>query len=55
MGVVVRKHIDFLRLLIPTYFVSALLCKSIHNFVHFYMLFVLVYNINKLLTHFSDL
>ena len=42
LGVVVRRYIDFLILLIPTPFVSALFCSSILLFVHFLMFFVLV-------------
>ena len=33
MGVVVRRHIDFLILLIPTTFVSVLFCSSIPYFL----------------------
>ena len=39
MGVVVRRYIDFLILLIPTPLVSVLFCSSI---LHFLMFFVLV-------------
>ena len=43
MGVVVRRYIDFLILLIPTLLVSVLFCSSILLFVHFFkMFFVLV-------------
>ena len=43
MGVVVRRYIDFLILLIPTPLVSVLFCSSILLFVHFKtMFFVLV-------------
>ena len=35
MGVVVRRHIDFLILLIPTHLVSALFCSSIPTFYSF--------------------
>ena len=34
MGVVVRRYIDYLILLIPTPLVSALFCSSIVLFVH---------------------
>ena len=34
VGVVVRRYIDFLILLIPTPLVSALFCSSIPTFVH---------------------
>ena len=39
VGVVVRRYIDFLILLIPTPLVSALFCSSIPTFVHFLILF----------------
>ena len=43
VGVVVRRYIDFLILLIPTPLVSALLCSSIPTFCSFKkMFFVLV-------------
>ena len=35
MGVVVRRYIDYLILLIPTPLVSVLFCSSILLFVHF--------------------
>ena len=37
LGVVVRRYIDFLILLIPTPLVSVLFCSSILLFVHFYL------------------
>ena len=37
VGVVVRRYIDFLILLIPTPLVSALFCSSIPTFVHFFI------------------
>ena len=40
VGVVVRRYIDFLTLLIPTPLVSALFCSSILTFL--FMFFVLV-------------
>ena len=44
MGVVVRRYIDFLILLIPTSLVSVLFCSSIPTFCSFFkMFFVLVY------------
>ena len=44
LGVVVRRYIDFLILLIPTPLVSVLFYSSILLFVHFFkMFFVLVY------------
>ena len=44
VGVVVRRYIDFLILLIPTLLVSALFCSSIPTFCSFFlMFFVLVY------------
>ena len=43
MGVVVRRYIDFLILLIPTPLVSVLFCSSIPTFCSFFkMFFVLV-------------
>ena len=43
VGVVVRRYIDFLILLIPTPLVSVLFCSSILTFCSFFkMLFVLV-------------
>ena len=44
LGVVVRRYIDFLILLIPTPLVSVLFYSSIPNFCSFFlMFFVLVY------------
>ena len=43
LGVVVRRYIDFLILLIPTPLVSVLFCSSILFFVHFKMFFVYIY------------
>ena len=37
MGVVVRRYIDFLVLLIPTPLVSVLFCSSIPTFCSFFM------------------
>ena len=42
LGVVVRRYIDFLILLIPTPLVSVLFCSSIPTFCSFKMFFVLV-------------
>ena len=39
MGVVVRRYIDFLILLIPTPLVSALFCSSIPTFCSFFKMF----------------
>ena len=39
LGVVVRRYIDFLILLIPTLLVSVLFCCSIPLFVHFFKCF----------------
>ena len=39
VGVVVRRYIDFLILLIPSPLVSALFCSSIPTFVHFFKCF----------------
>ena len=41
MGVVVRRYIDFLILLIPTPLVSVLFYSSIPTFCSFFMFFVL--------------
>ena len=38
MGVVVRRYIDFLILLIPTPLVSVLFCSSIPTFFSFFFL-----------------
>ena len=48
VGVVVRRYIDFLILLIPTPLVSALFCSSIPTVCSFFKLFfffVLVYDL----------
>ena len=42
VGVVVRRYIDFLILLIPTPLVSALFCSSILLFVHFFSMFFVI-------------
>ena len=39
MGVVVRRYIDFLILLIPTPLVSALFAAAARLFVHFFFMF----------------
>ena len=39
LGVVVRRYIDFLILIIPTPLVSVLFCSSIPLFVHFKNIF----------------
>ena len=46
MGVVVRRYIDFLILLIPTPLVSVLFCSSMF-FVHVPVLFVLKFCVIK--------
>ena len=43
MGVVVRRYIDFLILLIPTPLVSVLFCSSIPTFVPFFNVFRSLY------------
>ena len=43
MGVVVRKYIDFLILLIPTPLISVLFCSSIPTFCSFFKCFSFVY------------
>ena len=42
LGVVVRRYIDFIILLIPTPLVSVFFCSSIPTFCSFFMFFVLV-------------
>ena len=39
LGVVVRRYIDFLILLIPTHLVSVLFCSSIPTFCSFFKMF----------------
>ena len=62
MGVVVRRHIDFLILLIPTPLVSVLFYSSIPTFVHFlkcfsflfqYFFGVTFYVLNNFLTQYK--
>ena len=43
VGVVVRRYIDFLILLIPTPLVSALFCSSIPTFCSFKIFFFVLY------------
>ena len=43
MGVVVRRYIDFLILLIPTPLVSVLFCSSIPTFFIIFCLFLFLY------------
>ena len=43
VGVIVRRYIDFIILLIPTPLVSVLFCSSIPTFVNFFVFFVLYY------------
>ena len=43
MGVVVRRYIDFLILLIPTPLVSVLFCSSIPTFCSFFKCFSFLY------------
>ena len=46
LGVVVRRYIDFIILLIPIPLVSLLFCSSIPTFVHFFKCFsFFIYNI----------
>ena len=42
---VVRRYIDFLKLLIPTPLVSALFCNSMPTFCSFKKIFLFFYNI----------
>ena len=44
VGVVVRRYIDFLILLIPTPLVSAHFCSSIPTFCSFFYCFSFLYN-----------
>ena len=46
MGVVVRRYIDFLILLIPTPLVSVLFCSSIPTFCSFFLMFFVLYICN---------
>ena len=43
MGVIVRRYIDFLILLIPTTLVSVLFCSSIPTFCSFFKCFSFLY------------
>ena len=43
MGVVVRRYIDFLLLLIPTPLVSVLFCSSIPTFCSFFNVYIYIY------------
>ena len=43
LGVVVRRYIDFLILLIPTLLVSVLFCSSIPTFCSFFLVFRSLY------------
>ena len=45
VGVVVRRYIDFLTLLIPTPLVSVLFCSSIPTFCSFKKMFFVLYNL----------
>ena len=45
LGVVVRRYIHFLILLIPTPLVSVLFCSSIPTFCSFFKMFFILYNI----------
>ena len=49
LGVVVRRYIDILILLIPTPLVSALFCSSISTFCSFSLMFFVLYTINNYL------
>ena len=44
LGVVARRYIDFLILLIPTPLVSVLFCSSIPTFFHFFNVFCSLIN-----------
>ena len=47
LGVVVRRYIDFLILLIPTPLVSVLFCSSIPTFCSFFKMFFVLLYINR--------
>ena len=47
MGVVVRRYIDFLLLLIPTPLVSVLFCSSIPTFCSFFNVYIYIYKETK--------
>ena len=55
VGVVVRRYIDFLILLIPTPLVSALVCSSILTFVIIFLMFFVLVPVHfcNLLNNFS--
>ena len=42
LGVVLRRYIDFLILLIPTHLVSVLFCSSIPTFLFIFIIYLLV-------------
>ena len=46
LGVVLRRYIDFLILLIPTPLVSVLFCSSISTFCSFFKMFFVLSNVN---------
>ena len=46
VGVVVRKYIDFLILLIPSSLLSALFCSSIPTFCSFLNIIIYIHNVN---------
>ena len=48
VGVVVRRYIDFLILLIPTPLVSALFCNSIPTFCSFKKMFFLYHRVCRI-------
>ena len=49
LGVVLRRYIDFLILLIPTPLVSVLFCSSIPTFCSFKKMFFVLYTIKSVL------
>ena len=51
VGVIVRRYIDFLILLIPTPLVSALFCRSIPTFCSFFLMFFVLVGIRFHLTY----
>ena len=51
VGVVVRRYIDFLILLIRTPLVSALFCSSIPTFCSFFLMFFVLVGIRFHLTY----
>ena len=47
LGVVLRRYIDFLILLIPTPLVSVLFCNSIPTFLFIFKMFFVIYTVEE--------